>query len=150
MLLTGRNSYYRTSTGDCCTGRHPRQVFLYPSDNSNPPQCPSSDLYLSSGHLEPSRLSWASTLFALRCSPLTDGAGQFSAWKMSWSPVPMIGLSVAVQRARLGLAVFFPRFALLASSYSFLAPEVAVCAFKALGPADPHLLFSGEVKLLAC
>ena len=32
----------------------------------------------------------------------------------------------------------------------FLAPEVAVCGFKALGPADPHLLLSGEVKLQAC
>ena len=33
---------------------------------------------------------------------------------------------------------------------SFLAPEVAVCAFKALGPADPHLLLSDVVKLQAC
>ena len=46
VLLAGRGSYPRTSTGDCCTGRHPRQVFLYPSDNRNPPQCPSGDLYL--------------------------------------------------------------------------------------------------------
>nr|XP_022311043.1 uncharacterized protein LOC111116350 [Crassostrea virginica] len=30
-----------------------------------------------------------------------------------------------------------------------LAPEVAICAFKALGPADPHL-FSDEVKLQEC
>ena len=30
VLLAGRGSYPGTSTGDCCTGRHPRQVLVYP------------------------------------------------------------------------------------------------------------------------
>ena len=39
-MLAGRGSYPGTSTEDCCTGRHPRQVWVYSSDNRNPPQCP--------------------------------------------------------------------------------------------------------------
>ena len=81
VLLAWRDSYPGTSTGDCCTGRHPRQVLMYPSDNRNSPQCSSGKLSLSPrvilNHLD----YHGPTLFALRCSPLTDGARQFSDGK---------------------------------------------------------------------
>ena len=70
------------------------------------------------------------TLFALHCSPLSDGAGQLSAWKMSWSPVPIKGCLVRLSR--------FGGLFSLVSQDSFhvklglLAPEVAICAFKTL------------------
>ena len=46
VLLAGRGSKPGTSAGDC-TGRHPRQVLVYPLDNRNPPKCPSDELSLS-------------------------------------------------------------------------------------------------------
>ena len=54
---------------------------------------------------------------------------------------------------KVGFCGLFPLYPFLGFfvQLSFLAPEVAVCAFKALGPAaDPHLLLSDEVKLQAC
>ena len=87
------------------------------------------------------------TLFALRCSLLADDDGQFSAWKISWSPVPIKGCLVRLSRfgglfSLVSQDGFHPKLGLL-------VPEVAICAFKALGPADPHL-FSDEVKLQEC
>ena len=87
------------------------------------------------------------TLFALRCTPLVDGAGQSTAWKISWSPVPIKGCLVRLSR-------FGGLFSLVSQDgfhvkLGLLAQEVAICAFKALGPADPDL-FSDEVKLQEC